>query len=96
MSWQTLFSGLLALTLTVLQGFVVYYTKNVDQRLSSMAQKLDRTWEMTLITTTEVSILKSRLDSTHQELQSLKESSRQTREQLAALEGSLTSKNRQR
>lgn len=96
MHWPSLLSGLLALILTVLQGLVVYYTKNVEQRLGSMEHKLDRTWEMTLVTTTEVTVLKARLDGTHQELQSLKESSRQTREQLAALEGSLSGKHRPR
>lgn len=75
----------LGLVLTVTQGFVVYYTKNVDQRLSSMDAKLDRTWEMTLVTTTEVATLKERLAGTSQEMEALKLSHQKTREELAAL-----------
>ena len=86
---KTVLPIVIGLVLTVTQGFVVYYTKNVDNRLSSMDSKLDRTWEMTLVTTTEVATLKERLAGTSQELEALKASTQKTREELVALKSSL-------
>jgi hypothetical protein len=86
-AFKVLFPAVVGVILAIMQGFVVYYTKNVDQRLSSMDAKLDRTWEMTLKTTTEVATLKERIAGQTVEIENLKAVSAQTREQLAALKG---------
>ena len=31
-------------------GFTVYFTKNVENRISALDSKLERTWEITLVT----------------------------------------------
>ena len=87
---KSLLPAVVGVILAIMQGFVVYYTKNVDQRLSSMDAKLDRTWEMTLKTTTEVATLKERIAGQTVEIETLKATASQTREELAVLKGQLS------
>lgn len=71
---------LLGIIFAILQGFTVYFTRNVETRISSLDAKLDRTWEITLVTKTELATLQTALQSTNAELTKLKQEQQDTRE----------------
>ena len=71
---------LLGIIFAVLQGFTVYFTRNVETRISSLDAKLDRTWEITLVTKTELATLQTSLQATNAELDKLRQEQQETRE----------------
>ena len=66
--WKTLAPTLLGIVFAVLQGFTVYFTKNVETSLTKLEKKLDQTWDITIVTQAKMAAL---------ETQSLKLESRQ-------------------
>lgn len=71
---------LLGIIFAILQGFTVYFTRNVETRITSLDAKLDRTWEITLVTKTELATLQTSLKATNAELNKLRQEQQDTRE----------------
>ncbi|MAE21821.1 MAG: hypothetical protein CMK92_05260 [Pseudomonas sp.] len=66
----------------VLQGFTVYYTKNVDNRIADLATKQERTWEITLVTKTELATLRAQQAILAGDMKDLEAQLQETREAL--------------
>ena len=58
-NFRTFGPTMLGIIFAVLQGFTVYFTKNVEASISKLDAKLDHTWEIALVTKTELSSLKT-------------------------------------
>ena len=50
---------ILGITFAILQGFTVYFTKNVETSLSKLEKKLDQTWDITIVTQAKIATLES-------------------------------------
>jgi hypothetical protein len=50
---------MLGIVFAVLQGFTVYFTKNVETSLTKLENKLDQTWDITIVTQAKMGALES-------------------------------------
>lgn len=71
---------LLGIVFAVLQGFTVYFTKNVENRISALDSKLERTWEITLVTKTELVTLQAEIKAIKAEVNKLRLEQQNNRE----------------
>lgn len=57
--WKALAPTILGIVFAVLQGFTVYFTKNVETSLSKLEKKLDQTWDITIVTQAKMASLET-------------------------------------
>ncbi len=88
-SLKAFFPPLLGVCFAALQGMTVYFTNSVDKNMESLDRKLEQTWEMTLITKTEVATLKEKINNQQSDLIDLREQNRKSFETVSALQGKL-------
>lgn len=72
----------MGMVFAILQAFTVYYTKNVETSISKLDTKLDQTWEMTLVTKTELASLKTLVETKGDDIIQVEQQLRDNRELL--------------
>ena len=81
-SLKTFTPVLMGMVFAILQAFTVYYTKNVETSISKLDTKLDQTWEMTLVTKTELASLKTLVEAKGNDIIQVEQQLRDNRELL--------------
>ncbi|QFU04575.1 hypothetical protein FIU82_06035 [Pseudoalteromonas sp. THAF3] len=73
---------LLGIVFAILQGFTVYFTKNVETSLTKLENKLDQTWDITIVTQAKMGALESQNVKLEKEQAKLQTEVQRVREEL--------------